>query len=220
MFNGIFYFKVALIIGISGACRCDELLNMKMGDLEILEKSIMIVIPVTKTYTSRTFAITKSEWIKIIKQYYDLHKTIGSDRFFLQIRNGKITNQPCGHNAIGGFPKKIAAFFKLENAHGFTGHCFRRTSATLLANTGGDILQLKKLGGWKSSAVAEGYVENSLHGQVKIANMLSHTENPGTSASLSTSETQYNVKQQHGLTLTVHSNENSNVTINIYNNSN
>lgn len=140
--------------------------------------------------------------------------------FFLQIRNGKITNQPCGHNAIGGFPKKIAAFLKLENAHGFTGHCFRRTSATLLANTGGDILQLKKLGGWKSSAVAEGYVENSLHGQVKIANMLSHTENPGTSASLSTSETQYNVKQQHGLTLTVHSNENSNVTINIYNNSN
>uniref|UniRef100_A0A6P7FPS2 Uncharacterized protein LOC114332592 n=1 Tax=Diabrotica virgifera virgifera TaxID=50390 RepID=A0A6P7FPS2_DIAVI len=53
--------KVALIIGISGACRCDELLKMKISDLDILENRIIIVIPVTKTYSSRTFVITKSE---------------------------------------------------------------------------------------------------------------------------------------------------------------
>ncbi|KAJ8977830.1 hypothetical protein NQ317_011914, partial [Molorchus minor] len=175
--------KVALIIGISGACRCDELLKMKISDLDILENRIIIVIPVTKTYSSRTF-------------------------IFLQIRFGKITRQPFGHNAIGSFPKKIATYLKLENVNRFTGHCFRRTSATLLANTGGDILQLKKLGGWKSNTVAEGYVENSLHGQIKIANMLSHVENPETSASSSISET-HNF-EQHGLTLTVNSNHNSN----------
>ncbi|KAJ8970565.1 hypothetical protein NQ317_019070 [Molorchus minor] len=207
--------KVALIIGISGACRCDELLKMKISDLDILENRIIIVIPVTKTYSSRTFVITKSEWINIIKQYCDLRNNIDSDRFFLQIRFGKITRQPFGHNAIGSFPKKIATYLKLENVNRFTGHCFRRTSATLLANTGGDILQLKKLGGWKSNTVAEGYVENSLHGQIKIANMLSHVENPETSASSSISET-HNF-EQHGLTLTVNSNHNSNVTINIYN---
>ncbi|KAJ8963594.1 hypothetical protein NQ317_012696 [Molorchus minor] len=121
---------------------------MKISDLDILENRIIIVIPVTKTYSSRTFVITKSEWINIIKQYCDLH-------FFLQIRFGKITRQPFGHNAIGSFPKKIATYLKLENVNRFTGHCFRRTSATLLANTGGDILQLKKLGGWKSNTVAE-----------------------------------------------------------------
>ncbi|KAJ8965697.1 hypothetical protein NQ317_002028 [Molorchus minor] len=137
--------KVALIIGISGACRCDELLKMK------------IMIPVTKTYSSRTFVITKSEWINIIKQYCDL---------------------PFGHNAIGSFPKKIATYLKLENVNRFTGHCFRRTSATLLTNTGGDILQLKKVGGLEIQHRSRGYVENSLHGQIKIANMLSHVENP------------------------------------------
>ncbi|KAJ8986011.1 hypothetical protein NQ317_013895 [Molorchus minor] len=164
------------------ACRCDELLKMKISDLDILENRIIIVIPVTKTYFSCTFVITKSEWINIIKQYCDLRNNIDSDRFFLQIRFGKITRQPFGHNAIGKF----------------TGHCFRRTSATLLANTGGDILQLKKLGVGNPNTVAEGYVENSLHGQIKIANMLSHVENPETSASSSISET-HNF-EQHGLT--------------------
>jgi hypothetical protein len=40
-----------------------------------------------------------------------------------------------------------------------------------------DILNLKKLGGWKSSTVVEGYVGSSLDGQLKIASMLS-TKNP------------------------------------------
>ncbi|XP_031350882.1 uncharacterized protein LOC116176442 [Photinus pyralis] len=209
--------KVALIVGISlgisGACRCDELLKMKMTDLEILAHRIIIVIPVTKTYSSRTFVITKPEWIKIVKHYYDLRNNVHSERFFLQIRSGRITKQPFGHNSIGNFPKKIAAFLKLENVNGFTGHCFRRTSATLLANTGGDILQLKRLGGWKSSTVAEGYVENSIHGQVQIANMLSHAEKPQPSTSAATSEI------QQGVTLTVNNSDTANVTINVYNNS-
>jgi hypothetical protein len=54
------------------------------------------------------------------------------------------------------------------------GHCFRRSLATLLANLGGDLLSLKRHGGWKRSAVAEGYLENSLHGQKIIANTLTH----------------------------------------------
>lgn len=156
---------------------------MKISDLDILENRIIIVIPVTKTNSSRTFVITKPEWIIVIKQYYDLRNNIESERFFLQMRYGKVTRQPFGHNSIGNFPKKIATYLKLESVNGFTGHCFRRTSATLLANTGGDILQLKRLGGWKSSTVAEGYVENSLHGQVKIANMLSNVEQSGSSTS-------------------------------------
>ncbi|XP_050518227.1 uncharacterized protein LOC126892634 [Diabrotica virgifera virgifera] len=105
--------KVALIIGISGACRCDELLKIKISDLDILENRIIIVIPVTKTYSSRTFVITKSEWIKILKQYCDLRNNIDSDRLLLQIRFGKITRQPFGHNAIGSFPKQNRNLFKV-----------------------------------------------------------------------------------------------------------
>lgn len=192
---------------------------MKIGDVEILENRVVIVIPVTKTYCSRSFVIIKLDWVKIIKEYSNLRKNVENSRYFLQMRFGKVINQPFGHNSIGNFPKKIATYLKLDKIDTFTGHCFRRSSATLLANAGGDILQLKKLGGWKSSTVAEGYVENSLKGQLNIANMLSnvHDQGPSTAAattSFSTSEKQsYDFK--HGLSLTVNSHGNSNVTINI-----
>ena len=84
-----------------------------------------------------------------------------------------MTKQPLGHNTFGNFPKRIAIFLKLKDVHTYTGHCFRRTAATLLANAGGGMLQVKNLGGWKSDAVAQGYIEHSLDGQLKIANMLS-----------------------------------------------
>lgn len=100
-----------------------------------------------------------------------------SDRFFLQWRYGKVTKQPFGHNSIAQFPKKIASYLNLANTETYTGHCFRRTAATLLANTGADVLQLKRLGGWKSSTVAESYVDNSVVGQVKIANILTSNTN-------------------------------------------
>ena len=58
-------------------------------------------------------------------------------------------------------PKIIATFLKLPNPELFSGHCFRRSSASHLANTGGDLVTIKRLVGWKSSAVAEGYIEQS-----------------------------------------------------------
>lgn len=53
----------------------------------------------------------------------------------------------------------------------FTGHSFRRSSATLAANAGADITTLKRLGGWKSDKVANSYVEESLLTKRKIANI-------------------------------------------------
>lgn len=44
----------------------------------------------------------------------------------------------------------------------YTGHCLRRTSATLLIDGGADITSLKRHGGWKSASVAEGYVDESM----------------------------------------------------------
>ena len=43
-----------------------------------------------------------------------------------------------------------------------TGHCFRRTSATLLVDGGTDQLTLMRHGGWRSATVAQGYLEDSL----------------------------------------------------------
>ncbi|KAJ8978489.1 hypothetical protein NQ317_009117, partial [Molorchus minor] len=52
-------------------------------------------------------------------------------------------------------------WLKLENATSHTGHCFRRTFTSLLAESGATIDVLKRHEGWKSSNVVEGYVESS-----------------------------------------------------------
>lgn len=66
-------------------------------------------------------------------------------------------------------PQKIAIFLNLPNANNYTGHCLRRTSATFLADSGADVQMLKRLGGWRSSNVAEGYVEESVSNKIKIS---------------------------------------------------
>ncbi|KAJ8982961.1 hypothetical protein NQ317_005279 [Molorchus minor] len=48
----------------------------------------------------------------------------------------------------------------------------RRSSATLLADAGVDITTIKRHAGWKSTTVAEGYVENSIENKTKIANQV------------------------------------------------
>lgn len=54
----------------------------------------------------------------------------------------------------------------------YTGYSFRRTSATLLANTGVEVLALKRHGGWKSSSIAESYVADSLTNKNEMANKI------------------------------------------------
>lgn len=78
---------------------------------------------------------------------------------------------------LGSCPRRIAEFLKLDNSDLYTGHCFRRTSATLLADSGADITVLKRHGGWKSNSVAEGYVESSLQNKKKIAANIMGTGN-------------------------------------------
>lgn len=51
-----------------------------------------------------------------------------------------------------------------------TGHSFRRTSATLLANTGVDVLAFKRHNGWKSAYIAENNVAENLNNKKEIVN--------------------------------------------------
>ncbi|XP_063909850.1 uncharacterized protein LOC135127337 [Zophobas morio] len=60
---------------------------------------------------------------------------------------------------------------RLENIpeRQYTGHCLRRTSATLLVDSGANLTCLKRHGGWKPSSVADGYIEDSLANKKEIA---------------------------------------------------
>lgn len=74
-------------------------------------------------------------------------------------------------------PCKIANYLKLPNATTYTGHSFRRTSATLLADSGANMTTIKRHGGWKSSTVAEGYIADSIENKAKTCELIFNTVN-------------------------------------------
>lgn len=163
---------------------------MKVADIDAREDIIIINIPQTKNKTSRKFVIMEAQWIDMVKKYLMKRPSPDMEKLFIGFRCGKPTRQNMGHNTISGAPAKIANYLKLPNSNQYTGHSFRRTSATILADNGGDILSLKRHGGWKSSTVAEGYVEDSLAEKRRIAKMVQGEAKFNENAFTSTSQSQ------------------------------
>ena len=77
-------------------------------------------------------------------KYKNLRPNTTTQRFFLKYCNGKCVLQVVGVNTIGEVPKKLAKFLNLPNFNEYTGHSFRRSSTTMLANSGATIQQLKQ----------------------------------------------------------------------------
>lgn len=115
-------------------------------------------------------------YLDLIRKYRNMRpQHISHNHFFVNCRNGKCTVQRIGINSFGDMGKKLAGFLKLPEPALYTGHAFRRSSATLLADSGADISVLKRHGGWKSTSVAERYVEDSLEMKNKIAKLIHGT---------------------------------------------
>jgi integrase len=160
-------------MGYDGACRREELVNITIDDIEFKQDLITVSIPRTKNYLPRLFAITDERWIFLTTKYFNLRpQKVTHRRFFLKFRQGKCVNSPTGINTMGKISKEIASFLQLPNPELYTGHCFRRSSATHLANHGGSLLTIKRHGGWKSSTVAESYVDAYLKNKIYVAQML------------------------------------------------
>lgn len=134
-----------------------------------------VLIPNSKTKISREFFVTSGDieginLVDVVRQYINLRpKDCNHSRFFVTFRNGNYIKQPIGINTIGNAPKLIAEFLKLPDPKQYTGHCFRRSSTSLLADSGADLLMVKRHGGWKSNSVAEGYIETSLQNKKNTA---------------------------------------------------
>lgn len=77
------------------------------------------------------------------------------------------------YQQIGYHGKTIAEYLNLSNSE--TGHCFRRTSATVLVDAGGNITVLKRHGSWLSTTVAKGYADASVQNKVEISNTIMYT---------------------------------------------
>ncbi|KAJ8971621.1 hypothetical protein NQ317_016338 [Molorchus minor] len=166
--------KVGLILGIAGACRTDELVNLTVDDIEDVGSSLIVKIPNTKTKIPRIFVVTDvGNMLELFRKYLSLRPPhVKHKRLFLYYKAGKCSSQPVGKNTMGKIPSVVASYLKLPDVACYTGHCLRRSSATLLADAGVDITTIKRHAGWKSKTVAEGYVENSIENKTKIANQV------------------------------------------------
>lgn len=188
-----FMTKVALIVGLAGACRRTELTNLHLQNVKDEGQCIHITIPVTKTKIPRDFFITSGNveginMVEMVRRYKAMRPSNADHtRFFVGYRNGKCIKQPVGINTFGKMPYNIASFLGLPNPKLYTGHCFRRSSASLLADSGVDLLTVKRHGGWRSNTVAESYIEDSKENKKKVSSNIlgniSGTDGPSTSSS-------------------------------------
>lgn len=171
--------KFAMIISIYGSLRIQELTDFTFGQL-------------TKQGTVFVGEVLRGKGRgpkKMSKFVIDSHVGILEDyinRFSEECRiqcKGRVIRklttkglesvQVIGKHTIGEFPRKIADFLKLPNSNEFTGHAFRRTAATILANQGAGLLLIKQAGGWRSDAVAQRYIAESDLPKKEVASKLS-----------------------------------------------
>ncbi|KAJ8915478.1 hypothetical protein NQ315_003241 [Exocentrus adspersus] len=149
-----------------------------------------------------------STWLKLCVDTSHYVNQILAMTDFLQ---GVCIRQPVGINTFGNMPKNIASFLNLPYPEQYTGHCFRRSSTSILADSGADLLTIKRHGGWKSNTVAEGYIDTSKGNKKKIAAKILGEETPSASNS---GDSSFNIEKN---TESVISGTGINFTFNIYN---
>ncbi|KAJ8910212.1 hypothetical protein NQ315_014503 [Exocentrus adspersus] len=117
--TGCLKFKVGMIFGVAGACRREELYNLKIEDIEESDRIMIVKLPQTKTHIQRSFVIInepneKVDHMDIYHKYLNLRPSNAkSSHLFLNYRNGKCTNQVIGKGTIGRWPSKIAEYLSL-----------------------------------------------------------------------------------------------------------
>lgn len=148
-----------LIIGVSGACRKNEIVQMKVSDITDFKTAALFQIP--GKGTSRSFTLI-GKLYQIYKKYAVLRPPdTKEERFFLNYQHRKCTRQPVGINKIGSMPKQIAQYLGLKGPEYYTGHCYRRSSATIFLDPDGEITPTPPPGKRKTSAFTQNIMQES-----------------------------------------------------------
>lgn len=171
--------KVALVMGFFCALRNSELYDLRRGD--IVEDSTFecfnVCIRHSKTdqagcgfTASIPFSISDISIVSIVRDYLST-----LDSFILQSQLSP-TDQPLftaitaqgsfmlsrvGINTMAKMASCIASKLGLENATAYTGHCFRGSAATNMAENGASDQQMKSLCRWRSEKMADTYTRKT-----------------------------------------------------------
>lgn len=204
--NGTFLLRliqVVCLFGMFGAMRGGELAKLAFKDVSEQGNLFVVWVKNTKTKENRFFAIT-GPCCAVVKKYIELRAPDAeTDKFFTNYQNGQCLQQVIGKQKFTKMPRRIAHYLELQNAEKYTGHSFRRSSASMYANAGAGSDAVKNLGGWKSAKVAEGYVVNSLSYKTRasdtLSSLLTEKTEPTTSATTSVSTSSPIISAERGL---------------------
>ena len=182
------HIKLVILFGLFGACRKSELASMMLGHVTDFGAHLKVCIPESKT-GSRSFLLVgandeRLDVLKYFHKYISVRPKDAPPRLFLGYRGGKCIRAPIGKNTLATFPMKVAEFLGLPCATGYSGHALRRTAATWMADSGVDLINLKRFGGWQSDTVAQSYVAESTSNKINLAEALIGKVNMNTSASV------------------------------------
>ena len=120
------------------------------------------------------FASRVLAYIKLLKE--SLPKILNDDHLFHKPLKTGYGKAPMGINYLAQTGCILAAKLKLEDPTQYTGHCFRRTSATAAANAGANTLQMKRHFGWQQESTALKYTDETRVRARKMARFLTETE--------------------------------------------
>jgi integrase len=178
----------AMVLGVYGALRCDEVAHLEFKHFTVPDEG---AITCTLQFDTKSGKAGKSEkgghtfFIpdddvgaaasirRLLAQLH--HDGITSGRIFRKYNAKKCIFQlpVVGKNTIADYPHRIAKELGLPHAEGFTGHAFRRTSATILADAGSTTKNLMRHGRWRSASVAGRYVAVSKKQKTNTAMVIS-----------------------------------------------
>ncbi len=148
-------------------------MNLKFENVTKSEDIYKVYVEKSKTDIvgkGFTFFISGDDKIHI-DNYFSCFKVL-KGRLFCKIKNGNGTACVLGKNVIAKIPFTIAKDLGLPDPETFTGHCFRRSGATIMKDSGASKITLKRAGRWQSDSVCDGYIAESSFSKLEISNLV------------------------------------------------
>ena len=169
---------LAVLLAYLGSLRTCEVQDLKWTDVSLDKETgdLYLTVGRRKTtgngkVTAWTVPSTVTNWsspiphYKLVRQartdYEHIKGKMLPDHFFLNMRDGAVTNQNVGIHTLTGIATAVAKFNGLTDGR-WSFYSFRRSSATQLALAGASPHQLQQQLGHKTTATATEYIDSSV----------------------------------------------------------
>ena len=178
-----FRFVIICVLGFTGFMRLDELLNLKVGQIQFHEKHMAITIPKCKNDQSREgniihIAELNSKYCPVLNTAMFIHSLGLLPEHYLVC---KLARTKSGHNPIGSYKMSdsyVRKHFKnlvslhLPEAENISPHSLRSGGASAAAENGVPDRMISKHGRWKSEGARNGYIKDSLCNRLSVSKNL------------------------------------------------